>query len=54
MIMIRKRDLIMEIPTSQSIGRKSVNRNVLIHHLVEEGTDGGVVARVMLISLKLR
>ena len=37
-IMIKKRDLIMEILINQNIRRKNVNVSILVFHQVEEGT----------------
>ena len=46
MTIVKKRDLIMKIPTCLSIERRSVN--ILIYHRVVEGTIG-VVRTVMMI-----
>ena len=47
--MAEKRDIIMEIPISQSIER-SMNLNILIHHLVIEGTNGGVMVGMIMMT----
>ncbi len=44
---VKKRDLIMEIPTCLSIERRSMRVNVPAHHLVAEGTIGVVVGTIM-------
>ena len=50
----RRRDLIMEIPIIQSIERRSMNVNILVHPLVEEGTNGEAMVGMIMISFRLR
>ena len=56
MTIFRKKNLIMKIPTCLSIEKRNVtmNMNILIHQLVVEGIDGGVMVEIMTTSPRLR